>query len=81
MTTFNDRDINFMARNSIQKKYYVKHPHENEKVLFPKVYDMNTIKVATRNVSPIPEYNSSRHLTPIKYDSQTYNTNRNLSYT
>jgi hypothetical protein len=71
MSTFNDRDssVNFMTRNSQRKKYYIKHPHENERVLFPKVEDMNSIKVASRNVSPIPQYNSSRLLTPMKFDT------------
>lgn len=43
MTTFNDRDshLSFMSRNSPHRKYYVKHPHEKEKVLFPKVEDMS----------------------------------------
>ncbi len=84
MTTFNDRDPNnstFMTRNSQYKKYYVKHPHENERVLFPKVDDMNSIKVYSRNVSPLPQYNSNRLLTPMKVDPLPYNNNNNANLT
>lgn len=33
----NNLDINIITRNSALKKYFISHPHEGEKVLFPRL--------------------------------------------